>query len=145
MLLPISVPNLLWAYWKLYSRIGEQNKSLSMQNLKWQLYVYRCISTYARTSNCQIHSRGLLLHSKTLYWYFTDAKYFLELFLWNYFSMHIKAEGMTQFDIFHVFVENSVNELYSNQQKSEIYPKMPMLSSLENNFQWIQKRFLTPH
>ena len=23
--------------------------------------------------------------------------------------MHIKAEGMTQFDIFHVFVENSVN------------------------------------
>ena len=25
------------------------------------------------------------------------------------FMMHIKAEGMTQFDIFHVFVENSVN------------------------------------
>ena len=23
--------------------------------------------------------------------------------------MHIKAEGMTQYDIFHVFVENSVN------------------------------------
>ena len=23
--------------------------------------------------------------------------------------MHIKAEGMTQFDIFHVFVENLVN------------------------------------
>ena len=23
--------------------------------------------------------------------------------------MHIKAEGMTQFDIFHVFVDNSVN------------------------------------
>ena len=23
--------------------------------------------------------------------------------------MHIKAKGMTQFDIFHVFVENSVN------------------------------------
>ena len=23
--------------------------------------------------------------------------------------MHIKAEGMIQFDIFHVFVENSVN------------------------------------
>ena len=41
------MPNLLWAYWKLYSRIGEQNKSLSMQNLKRQLYVYRCISTYA--------------------------------------------------------------------------------------------------
>jgi hypothetical protein len=44
--------------------------------------------------------------------------------------MHIKAEGMTQFDIFHVFVENSVNELYSNQQKSEIYPKMPMFEQL---------------
>jgi hypothetical protein len=46
--------------------------------------------------------------------------------------MHIKAVGMTQFDIFHAFVENSVNsefafsELYSNQPKSEIYPKMPM-------------------
>ena len=23
--------------------------------------------------------------------------------------MHIKAEGMTQFDIFHIFIENSVN------------------------------------
>jgi hypothetical protein len=51
--------------------------------------------------------------------------------------MHIKAEGMTQFDIFHIFVENSVNselcfsELYSNQSKSEIYPKMPMFEQLK--------------
>ena len=27
--------------------------------------------------------------------------------------MYIKAEGMTQFDIFHVFVENSVNSEFS--------------------------------
>ena len=40
---------------------------------------------------------------------FTDTQYFLDFFLWNYFPMHIKAEGITQFYIFHVFVENSVN------------------------------------
>ena len=51
--------------------------------------------------------------------------------------MHIKAKGMTQFDIFYVFVENSVNselffsELYSNQPKSETYPKMPMSEELK--------------
>ena len=48
--------------------------------------------------------------------------------------MHIKAEGMTQFEIIRVFVENSVNfselralafsELYSNQPESESYTKM---------------------
>jgi hypothetical protein len=44
----------------------------------------------------------------------------------------MKAEGMTQFDIFHVFVENSVNsELCSNQQKFEIYPKMPLFKQLK--------------
>ena len=56
--------------------------------------------------------------------------------------MHIKAKGMTQFDIFHVFVENSVNselcfsELYSNQPKSEIYPKMPMFEQLKVHIFW---------
>ena len=40
---------------------------------------------------------------------FTNIQYFLDIFSWNYFSMHIKAEGMTKFDIFPVFVENSVN------------------------------------
>ena len=50
--------------------------------------------------------------------------------------MYIKAEAMTKFDVFHVFVENSVNsELYSNQPKSEIYPKMAMVELLENKFQ----------
>ena len=34
---------------------------------------------------------------------FTDTQYFLD------FSMHIKAECMSLFDIFYVFVENSVN------------------------------------
>ena len=40
-----------------------------------------------------------------LYWYLI----FSWFFLWNHSSMHIKAKGMTRFDIFHVFVENSVN------------------------------------
>ena len=44
---------------------------------------------------------------KPLYLYWCPI--FSWIFLWNYFSMHIKGEGMTQFDIFHVFVENSVN------------------------------------
>ena len=45
---------------------------------------------------------------------------------------------MTQFDTFHVFVENSVNsdlcffcEFYSNQPKSETYSKMPMFEQLK--------------
>jgi hypothetical protein len=66
--------------------------------------------------------------------------------------MHIKAKGMTQFDIFHIFVENSVNselcffsELYSNQPKSEIYPKMPMFEQLKKQVPVNSKFFLTPH
>ena len=60
--------------------------------------------------------------------------------------MHIKAEGMAQFDIFHVLVENSVNsELYSNQPKSEIYPKMPMFEQLKKQVPVNSKQFLTPH
>ena len=51
--------------------------------------------------------------------------------------MHIKAEDMTQFDIFHVFVENSVNSelsfLSSTQtsQKLKLIQKCPCLSSLK--------------
>ena len=60
--------------------------------------------------------------------------------------MHIKAEGMAQFDIFHVLVENSVNsELYSNQPKSEIYPKIPMFEQLKKQVPVNSKQFLTPH
>ena len=36
--------------------------------------------------------------------------------------MHIKDEGMTQI---------AFSELYSNQPKSEIYPKMPMFEQLK--------------
>ena len=53
------------------------------------------LNIWTEHSNWQIHR---------LYWY----PIFSWFFLWNYFSMHIKAEGMTQFDIFHVFIENSV-------------------------------------
>jgi hypothetical protein len=60
--------------------------------------------------------------------------------------MHIKAEGMTQFDIFHIFVENSVNsELYSSQPKSEIYPKMPLFEQLKKQVPVNSKKFLTSH
>ena len=58
---------------------------------------------------------------------------------------------MTQFDIFHVFVENSVNlelcisELYSNQPKSEIYPKMPLFEQLKKQVPVNSNQFLTPH
>ena len=45
---------------------------------------------------------------------------------------------MTQLDILDVFIEISMNsglfafpELYSNQLKSEIHPKMPMLEQLK--------------
>ena len=30
------------------------------------------------------------------------------IFLWKYFLLHIKPEGITQCDVFHTFVENSV-------------------------------------
>ena len=53
--------------------------------------------------------------------------------------MHIKPEGMTQFDVFHTFVENSVSlyfsELYLKEPKSEIHQKMPVL---------VNSIFLTP-
>ena len=90
------------------------------------------LNIWTEHSNCQIHSRG---DSKTLI-ALLITNIFL-IFLWNDFLMHIKAVGMTQFDIFHAFVENSVNlefafsELYSNQPKSEIYPKMPMFEQLK--------------
>jgi hypothetical protein len=41
---------------------------------------------------------------------FTETEYFFFFFfLRKYFLMHIKPEGMTQFDIFHTFVENLLN------------------------------------
>ena len=55
--------------------------------------------------------------------------------------MHIKAKGMTQFDIFHVFVENSVN----SEPKSEIYKKMPMFEQLKKQVPVNSNQFLTPH
>ena len=52
--------------------------------------------------------------------------------------MHIKAKGITQFYIFHVFVKKSqwtqsfaFSELYLNQSKPDIYPKMPMFEKLK--------------
>ena len=65
--------------------------------------------------------------------------------------MHIKAEGMAQFDIFHVFVENSVtqsfafSELYSKQPKSEIYPKMPKFEQHKKQVPVNSKKILTPY
>ena len=54
---------------------------------------------------------------------------------------------MTQFDIFHIFVENSVNSdlcfFCSNQPKSEIYPKMPMFEQLKKKVPVNSKNFLT--
>ena len=53
---------------------------------------------------------------------------------------------MIQFDIFHIFEENSVNsELYSEQPKSEIHQKMPLFEQLKNQVLLNSKNFLTPH
>ena len=98
------------------------------------------LDIWTEHSNCQIHNRG---DSKTLI-----ALLIPNIFLWNYFSMHIKAEGMIQFDIFHVcrkFNELSFafSDLYSNQPKSEIYPKMPMFEQLKKQVPVNSKKFLT--
>ena len=51
--------------------------------------------------------------------------------------MHMKPGGMTQFDIFLVFVENSmISELFFfwallKPAKSYIYPKMPIFEQLK--------------
>ena len=62
------------------------------------------LKIWTEHSNCQIHSRG---DSKTLIALLIPNIFLI--FLGNYFFMRIKADDMTQFDIFHVFVENSVN------------------------------------
>ena len=57
------------------------------------------LNIWTEHSNCQIHSRG-------------DLKNLVALLIPNIFLIFTdekKAEGMTKFDIFHVFVENSVN------------------------------------
>ena len=55
---------------------------------------------------------------------------------------------MTKFDIFHVFVENSVNSefcffwaLLKPAKNLKFIKKYPSLSSLKNKFQWTQKIF----
>jgi hypothetical protein len=51
--------------------------------------------------------------------------------------MHIKAEGMTQFNIFHIFVENSVNSelcfFWALLKPAKIWnlSKMPMFEQLK--------------
>ena len=54
--------------------------------------------------------------------------------------MHIKAESITQFDIFHVFVENSVNSelcFFSKQPKSEILSKNAAQKTSSNELKTI--------
>ena len=63
------------------------------------------LNIWTEHSNVQIHSRVGLKKPYS----FTDTQYFLDFYWWNYFNMYLKAEGMTKFDVFHVFVENSVN------------------------------------
>ena len=63
--------------------------------------------------------------------------------------MHIKPEGMTQFDVFHTFVENSVSlcfsELFLKEPKYEIHQQMPMFEQLKNQVLVNSKTFLIPH
>ena len=58
---------------------------------------------------------------------------------------------MAQFNIFDVFIENSVKlsfvftELYSNQPKFKIYPKMPMFEQFKKHVPVNSKENLIPH
>ena len=77
---------------------------------------------------------------------FTDTQYFLDFYSWNYFSIHVKHEGMTQYDIFHDFVENSVNSvlcLFWAQLK--IHPKMPMFERHKKQVPVNSKKVFAPH
>ena len=64
--------------------------------------------------------------------------------------MDTKAEGMTQFDILMSLYKIqwtqrfAFSELYSNQLKSEIYPKMPMFEQLKKQVPVNPKKCLTP-
>ena len=54
--------------------------------------------------------------------------------------MHVKAEGMAKFDIFHVYVENSVNSelcFFSKQPKSEILSKNAAQKTSSNELKTI--------
>ena len=69
-----------------------------MVNIGKDLWIYR------QDTQIDKYIVGVTQKPLELYWY----PIFSLPFFWNYYSMHTKAEGMTQFDIFHVFVENSV-------------------------------------
>ena len=56
--------------------------------------------------------------------------------------MHLKTEGMTQFDIFHVFVENSVNSELCFFLNST---QMPMFEQLKKQVPMNSQQFLNPH
>ena len=81
--------------------VGPGRSRISTRRLEHLLLKHRsefCIlkqgplNIWTEHSNYQIHSRGGLKNPYS----FTDNQYFLEFFLWNSFSMHIKAEGRTQ-------------------------------------------------
>ena len=84
------------------------------------------LNTWTVHINCQIHSRG---DSNDLIALLV-INIFL-IFLWNYFSIHIKAEGMTQSDIFHVSELRALLFLRSTQtsQNLKFLQKCPCLSS----------------
>ena len=49
--------------------------------------------------------------------------------------MHIKPEDMSQFDVFHTFVENSVKSeflFFSKEPKSKIHQKTSMFEQIKN-------------
>ena len=87
-----------------FLKINYSDKTKSFSMSKWTGLMQGPMNIWTEHSNCHIHSRG---DSKTLIALLIPNIFLI--FLWNCFSMHIKAEGMTQFDIFHVLVENSVN------------------------------------
>ena len=73
-------------------------------------------------------------------------------FLLKYVLMHVKPEGMTQFDVFSYLCRQfselgsyCFSELYSKQPESEMHQKMPMFEHLKNQIPVNSKLFLIPH
>ena len=77
------------------------------------------LNIWTEHSNCQIHSRG-------------DSKTLIVLLIPNIFLIRWTESF-------------AFSELYSNQPKSEIYPKMPMFEQLKKQVPVNSKHFLTPH
>ena len=124
LILPLQNKPREWRHQNLISTCGQICYSLDsfwvsffsiqkyQNNLERVLSLEKNLCRYGRnTQICQLQGRG---DSKPPYLYWNQI--FFRFFLWKYFLMHMKPEGMTQFDIFHTFVEISLVENSVNSE-----------------------------